>query len=142
MNTKRFVLSALAVWIFGIIWTFLTCAGLFKWVYEIPPIIWKTPEAMMTAGNTIGSLIVGLIAALIFTMIYATLYRKLPIKGVKGGMLYGFFVWLIAPFVGVVSMPFYMTIATTVVVYWLLNFLVSYLIMGLIVGAIYKEGKK
>jgi hypothetical protein len=39
-------------------------------------------------------------------------------------------------------MPFYMTIATTVVIYWIIGALFLSVINGAIVGAIYKEQKK
>jgi hypothetical protein len=40
---------------------------------------------------------------------------------------------------GIASMPFYLTIATTVVVYWIIQALALNLINGAIVGAIYKD---
>ena len=57
----------------------------------------------------------------------------------KKGMIYGILVWLVGALTGIASMPFYMTIATTVVVYWILQALVLGLINGAIVGVIYKE---
>jgi hypothetical protein len=54
-------------------------------------------------------------------------------------MTYGILVWLVGALTGIASMPFYMTIATTVVVYWILQALVLGLINGAIVGVIYKE---
>jgi hypothetical protein len=43
-------------------------------------------------------------------------------------MTYGILVWLVGALTGIASMPFYMTIATTVVVYWILQALVLGLI--------------
>ncbi len=54
-------------------------------------------------------------------------------------MMYGFFVWLLGAFTGIASMSFYMTISTTVVIYWIIQGLVISIISGAIVGAIYKE---
>nr|AAU82643.1 hypothetical protein GZ18H11_16 [uncultured archaeon GZfos18H11] len=54
-------------------------------------------------------------------------------------MIYGILVWLVGALTGIASMAFYMTIATTVVVYWILQALVLGLINGAIVGVIYKE---
>ena len=53
--------------------------------------------------------------------------------------LFGFFVWLVGAFSGLASMPFFMTIAVTVVIYWIIQALVFNLINGAIVGMIYKE---
>lgn len=54
-------------------------------------------------------------------------------------MIYGILVWLVGALTGLASMPFYMTIATTVIVYWIIQALVLNLINGAIVGAIYME---
>jgi len=94
---------------------------------------------MMTGKAIVLGLLWGFASAAIFSLIYAFFYKAIPGKGVKKGMLYGFIIWLIGPVVGVVGMPLYMTIAPTVIVYWVANFFVSYLIMGAIVGVIYKE---
>lgn len=47
--------------------------------------------------------------------------------------------WLIGTLTEIASMPFYMTITTVVVVYWIIQTLVLNLISGTIVGIIYKE---
>jgi len=138
MNIKKLLLATLAIWLFGIIWTMLTCGWLFNWVYTIPPIIWKQPTEMMMMGNMIGSNIMGLTGTFLFVLVYALLYKTLPKKGVNKGIFYGFLVYLVGPFSGFIGMPFYMTIANTYVIYALINMLVKYLIMGAIVGAIYK----
>ncbi len=138
MNTKRIFGAAVVITIFGMIWTMVTCAGLFGWVYEIPPIIWKDASEMMTLTNTILSIVWGFLTAILFTLMYAVLYKGIPGKGVKKGIIYGFIVYLIGTFSGIVGMPLYMTISPVVVVYWVLNYLVSSIIMGAIVGAIYK----
>lgn len=141
MNIKRLLLATFAIWLFGIVYLMFTCAGLFSWVYEIPPVIWKSQADMMTTGNMIGSNLTGILGAFLFTFVYALLYKGLPGKGAKKGMFYGLIAWLIGPLAGVMGMPFYMTIANTVVIYWILGFLVCRIIMGAIVGTIYKPKK-
>jgi len=141
MNTKRIILATLAIWLFVSAWTMLTCGWLFNWVYSIPPVIWKTPQQMMGMGNTALSLLTMLIGALVFVLVFSILYKGIPGNGIKKGMHYGFLVWLIGPMAGIVGMPFYMTIANTVVIYWILNFLVSHIIMGALVGLIYRPKK-
>lgn len=139
MNVKKLVLSAVVMWVVNTVLIWLTCGWLFKWVYEIPPIIWKTPEAMMATGNMAASLLVGFIVALLFALVYAVFYKGIPGKGVNKGLHYGFFIWLVSALSGMATMPFYMTIATTVVIYWIVQALVLSLIKGAILGAIYKE---
>jgi MFS family permease len=129
MDIKRILISGVVIWLVGTVFGFLTCGWLFNWVYTLPPNIWKDPAVNLT----------GLACAIIFTSVYALLYKGIPGEGVKKGMTYGILVWLVGALTGIASMPFYMTIATTVVVYWLLQALVLGLINGAIVGSIYKE---
>lgn len=139
MRTGRMILAGIIIWIVNTALIWLTCGWLFNWVYEIPPNIWVGPEVMMSTGNMIGSNLVGLFGAIIFALIYALVYKYIPSKGVKSGMLYGLMVWLVGVLSGMATMPFYMTISTTVIVYWIIQALVLKLITGELLGAIYKE---
>lgn len=139
MNIKRIIGAGAVVWVVSTAWGWLTCGWLFNWVYQIPPIIWKAPEAMMTPGNTAYSLIVGLIGAILFVLVFAVLYSGIPGTGVKKGLIYGFLMWLVGTVAGIGTLPAYMTIASAVVVYWIIGFLVVGLIKGAIVGAMYKK---
>ena len=139
MDIKRILISGVVIWLVGTVFGFLTCGWLFNWVYTLPPNIWKDPTVMMSAGNLIGANLTGLACAIIFTSVYALLYKGIPGEGVKKGMTYGILVWLVGALTGIAAMPFYMTIATTVVVYWILQALVLNIINGAIVGVSYKE---
>lgn len=138
MHYNRLLLATLAVWVFGSLWVVATCGWLFNWVYEIPPIIWKSPAEIMMTSNIVGSYLAGILAAFLFVLVYALFYKCTPRKGVKKGLWYGFVVWLVGPLSGVITMPFYMTISTVVIGYWIINMFVSHLVMGALVGAIYK----
>jgi hypothetical protein len=142
MNAKRIVISGIVIWIVSVAFGILTCGWLFNWVYQVPPDIWLDPAAMMGAGNVIGMNVIGIIRALLFALVFAIIYKGIPGKGVIKGMVYGVLVWLVGALTGMAAMPFYMTIATTVVVYWIIQALVLTIINGAIVGAIYKEKKK
>lgn len=139
MNTKKILISGVVIWVISTIFGLLTCGWLFSWVYTLPPNIWKDPVEMMSTGNIIGGNLTGLFRAIIFALVYALLYKGIPGESVKKGMMYGILVWLVGALAGMASMPFYMTIATTVVVYWIIQALVLNLISGAIVGVIYKE---
>ena len=139
MNIKRISICSIVIWILDTILGWLTCGWLFNWVYRLPPNIWKDPTVMMSTGNMIGANLIGLMRAVIFVFIFAFLSKGLPGEGIKKGIAYGLIVWLIGALSGISTMPFYMTIATTVVVYWIIQALVVSVIDGAIVGAIYKE---
>jgi hypothetical protein len=138
MNLKKVFLAAVVIFVVSAAFGWLTCGWLFNWVYKIPPNIWKDPTVMMSTGNMIGSSLIGLVVSILFALVFALLYKGIPGTGVKKGMIYGILVWLVGAVTGVASMPFYMTIATTVVIYWLIQALVLNLINGALVGAIYK----
>ena len=137
MNTKKIILSSVVIWIVSVVFGFLTCGWLFNWVYQLPPNIWKTPEVMTV--NLIWMNLIGLLTAIIFASVFALLYKGIPGQGIKKGINYGFIIWLVSALSGMITMPFYMTIATTVVVYWIILALALNIINGAIIGAIYKE---
>ncbi|OFV67809.1 MAG: conserved hypothetical protein, membrane [Candidatus Syntrophoarchaeum caldarius] len=139
MNIKRILIAGIIIWIVGTAFGVLTCGWLFNWVYQLPPNIWKDPTEIMAAGNVIGANVIELLGAMIFVAVYAFISGGIPGEGVKKGMTYGLIVWLVGVLSGIASMPFYMTIATTVVVYWIVQALVVNLINGAIVGVIYRD---
>ena len=142
VNLKKLFLTSFVVWVVGIAFIMLTCGWLFSWVYAIPPIVSKSAEAMMNPANMVGNYLIAFLIAVIFVLVYAWIMKALPGKGAKRGIYYGLIVWLVSAFSGMITMPFYMNIATTLVVYWVIQALVLSVIKGAIVGAMYKEGKK
>ena len=139
MNIARILISGVVVWVVSTVLGFLSCGWLFNWVYLLPPNIWLDETAMMSACNIVGANIAGFIRALLFAFVYAVLYKGIPGTGAKKGMIYGILVWLVGALAGVASRPFYITIATTVVVYWIIQALVLNIINGAILGVIYRE---
>ena len=139
INVGRMVIAALVVWVVSGVYGMLTCGWLFSWIYEIPPVLWKAPEEIMSMGNAIYSYGISVILFLLLVLVYAILYKGIPGKGVTKGMTYGFFIWIVGPLTGVIMMPGYMNIAWAVIIYWIINLLVINLINGAIIGAIYKN---
>jgi hypothetical protein len=139
INSKRIFGAGVILWVVSAVFTWLTCGWLFNWVYQITPLIWKGPEAIMSASNLIGSNLIGLVSAFLFVFVYAVLYKGIPGKGATKGMNFGILVWLITAFSGMVGMAFYMTISEIVIVYWVVQALILNLIKGAIMGAIYKN---
>lgn len=139
MNMKKTISAGIVVWIVSAMFGWLTCAWLFNWVYKLPPNIWRTAEEMASGSSLLWTNLIGLVVALIFVGVYANLHKALSGEGAKKGMKYGFAVWLVGAVSGLAALPFYMTVATTVVVYWIISSLVINLINGAIVGVMYKE---
>lgn len=138
MNWKKIILTSIVLLIVRTILTFLTCGWLFNWVYTLPPNIWLTGEQITSGSNFLWSTLIGFVIVIVFTAVFAYLYDKLPKTGYKKGLVYGLIVWLMGS-LGMATMPFYMTIHYSVVVYWILLGLVRNLLFGAIVGAMYKK---
>ena len=135
MNLKKVLIAGVVIWILSSVLGWFTCGWLFNWVYELPPNIWNSPEVIM--GNMLWNALATLVVSMAFVFVFALFYKGIPGKGVKKGIVYGLAVWL----VGVlpqVSMPFFMTISTGVVVYWIISGLVFKMLYGAIAAAIYK----
>ncbi|MFC1751776.1 hypothetical protein ACFL96_00070 [Thermoproteota archaeon] len=138
MNLKRVIITGIAVWFLGSIGAFITCGGLFNWVYQLPPNIWRTNAEIMTSSTMIWTNVIGIIIALLFAFVFAVVYKGVPGKGLKKGITYGLLVWLVGPIAGIPTMPFYMTISNTVIIYWLIQSFVFHLIYGAAAGLLYK----
>lgn len=139
MNKKRALGAGIIVWLSSTLFGWLTCGWLFNWVYQIPPNIWKTSDELGSGNSLLWTNLIGLAVALIFVGVYANLHKALSGVGAKKGMKYGFIVWLVGAVSGLAALPFYMTIATTVIVYWIISSLIINLINGAIVGAMCRE---
>ncbi|MBN1549404.1 hypothetical protein JW872_01955 [Candidatus Babeliales bacterium] len=137
MNTPRVFGLSVAVWFVGYVFRILTCGWLFTWVYMIPPHIWVDPQAMMQLPSLVGMNLISWLHALMFVVVYAFVNKYMPFKGVTGGLLYGLGVTLVSSF-GMLTMPFYMTIAPTVVIYWVLQGLILNMVNGAIMGKWYR----
>ncbi len=139
MSAKRIIFATIIIWIVVTFIRALTCGWLFVWVYQIPPDIWIEPIEMVKADRLIGSNVLGIINAFIFVMVYSIIYKGIPYKGVRKGIIYGLLLWLVNSFTIFASMPFYMNISATVVIYWIIQSLVINVIIGAIIGAICKK---
>lgn len=137
MNIKKLVLAIIAVAVFNFIVGMLTCASTFSWVYKIEPTnVWKP-----MASASLPLILAGIfIVDAIFVWVYALIKKGIPgqNKFVKG-LVFGLLVWAIGLIPGMISTYLYMTVATTVVIYWTIWGLVVSPLKGLIAAAIYGE---
>ena len=140
MNLSKIILATIIIWIFGALFTMTTSGFLFNWIYEIPPVIWKPSSEILSLGNIVSSYLGSLVVSFIFVSAYAVFFDGIPGKtGIEKGMIYGFLVWLIGSFSDMIIMPSYMTIASTVIVYWMAQGVLLNLVIGAIAGTIYKK---
>ena len=137
MNVKKIILAILLVGIFNIIVGMLTCGGAFTWVYKLEPTnVWR-PIASVSFPLMILSIFA---VDALFVFIYALINKGIPGQNrfVKG-LIYGLIVCLVGLVPGMISTYLYMTVATTVVIYWTIWGFIASPIKGLITAAIYGE---
>lgn len=137
MKIKRIILAILAVVVFNFIVGMLTCGGAFSWVYKLEPTnVWKP----MTSFSLPLMLTTIFVIDTLFVAVYALINKGVPgpNKFVKG-LIYGLLVVLVGLVPGMISTYLYMTVATTVVIYWTIWGLIVSPLKGLITAAIYGE---
>ena len=139
MNFKRLFLSTIIIFVLNLFIGGFSCGFLFKWIYNIPPIVWLPQEEFLKMGNLFGSLFVGFFKAFFFCVVFAVIYDGVPKQGASKGIIYGILIWLIGSLVGIGFLAFFMTIAQVVIVYWIFQALVINIVSGAILGAIYRN---
>ena len=135
---SKIVLAAVAVTVFGIVWSMLACGWLFKGLYEIEPVnVWVPMENVSMVTLNLGSLVLNVI----FVGIYAVIKKGLPGRGrVAKGLIYGLFVWALGMLPGMFFTYLFMTVAWQVLLYWTISGLLQKPICGLLAAAIYGDG--
>ena len=137
MNIKKLILAIIVVTVFNFLVGMLTCGGAFSWVYKLEPTnVWK-PETSILFPLMIAGIF--LIDAL-FVLVYALINKGIPGKNrfIKG-IIYGFLVCLVGLVPGMIETYTYMTVATTVVIYWTIWGFIVNPVKGLLTAAIYGE---
>lgn len=137
MNLKKMILAIIVIVVFNFIVGALTCGGVFNWVYKLEPTnVWKPFEGVFFPLMIGGMFLVDAL----FVLVYAIINKGIPGQNrFLKGILYGVIVCLVGLVPGMVSTYLYMTVSTTVVIYWTIwGFIVNPL-KGLITAAIYGE---
>lgn len=137
MNIKKMILAILLVAVFNVVAGMVTCGGFFSWVYKLEPTnVWRPMENFSLPLMILSTLFVDAI----FVFVYALINKGIPGQNkYTKGLLYGLLVWAIGLIPGMVSTHIYMTVATTVVIYWTIWGLIMSPLKGMIAAAIYGE---
>lgn len=137
MKIGRILIAGLAVTVFSAVVGGLTCGGIFNWVYKLEPTnVWKPMEGPPGAMFMVG----GLILNIVFSFVYALINKGIPGKNkfIKG-LVFGLCVWAVGILPGMFSTYSFMTVATTVVIYWTILGAITTPLEGMIIAAIYGE---
>ena len=137
MKPWRIVIASVVVTIVGAVIGATMCGGVFNWVYSIEPTnVWRPMEGPPGAMFQIGMLVLNVV----FVLVYVLLKQGIPGKNAAlKGLVFGLCVWAVGTLPGMLATHTFMTVATTVVIYWTIFGLVQILLQGLIVALIYGE---
>lgn len=137
MKLGKIVIAGLAVTIFGMIMGAVTCGGIFNWVYKLEPTnVWKPMDGPPGIIFMIGTLVLNII----LSFIYALIHKGIPGKSkLVKGLIFGLCVWAVGMLPGMFSTYAFMTVSTTVVVYWTILGLITTPLEGMIIASIYGE---
>ncbi|EKD52207.1 MAG: putative membrane protein [uncultured bacterium] len=138
-QTIRILLAGLAVMIFNAVFGMITCGHFFSWVYQLEPTnIWKPMDGPPGAFFMVASLVLSIILAVVYTIIK----NGLPGKCVYcKGAFFGLCVWAVGMLPGMLATYAFMTVAPTVVVYWLIIGLIKTPLNGIIIATIVGDKK-
>ncbi len=134
MKAVRVIMAGIVVTIFQAFVGAVTCGGIFNWVYSLEPVnVWKPMEGC----PGMGFIIAGLLLNVILAFVYAMINKGIPGKNkcVKG-CVFGFIVFAVGTLPGMLATYTFMTVATTVVIYWTLVDLIKRPIEGMIIATI------
>ena len=140
MSKGKIILASVIIWIVSLFISWMSCGWLFNWIYVLSPVeAWKEQAAVMFTNNIIGMNVLGLVKAFIFVIVFVVLYKGIPSHGVIKGIVYGILIWATGVLTGVITMPFYMALVSTVAFYWAAQALIINIIAGSIVGVMIKK---
>ena len=131
MNTKRFILATLAVFIAGMILDYLVHMVILKGAYEALASIWRTDMNSLMWLMYVGSLIF----AFLFIYIFIKGYEgKGIMEGVRYGLIIGLFFLIPSAFGQYATYPIPFSLA----IQWFVYGLIEFIIFGIIAAVIYK----
>ena len=131
------LLAAAAVFAFKVVLGMVLCGGIFSWVYRLAPVnVWRP----MTGAPSWKYFLATFVLSMIFVFVYKIFSKALCGFGkVKAGLIYGLCVWAVGLLPGMVATHVFMTVNTTVVVYWTVLGLIQTPLEGLMVALIVSD---
>jgi len=137
MKIGKILLAGVVVTIFNMVVGMITCGGIFSWVYNLEPTnVWKP----MNGGPGVKFMLASLVLSVVLAFVYALINKGIPGKNkfVKGAV-FGLCVWAVGMLPGMLATHVFMTVATTVIVYWTILGLIKTPLEGMIIAAICGE---
>ncbi|MFA5028801.1 MAG: hypothetical protein WC713_13100 [Candidatus Methylomirabilota bacterium] len=137
MKVEKILIAGVVLTVFNAVIGMVTCGWIFSWVYKLEPInVWKPMNGGPGAMFMIGSFVL----SVILSFVYALIQKGIPggSKFMKG-IVFGLCVWAVGMLPGMFATYAFMTVATTVVIYWTILGFIKTPLEGMIIAAIYGE---
>jgi uncharacterized membrane protein YagU involved in acid resistance len=141
INLKRVLLAGIAINFIS----FLVGGGsylIFGWVFKLEPTsVWKWTPAMglNIPVSWLSLFLMNIVLAIVFAWVFAVLYKGIPGEGVRKGLMFGLFAWLIGVVPSMVTLYLMTHIAPVALLYFTAQGLFEWLVYGTVISAIYKE---
>lgn len=133
MNTKRFIITCLVVWIAMIILDWVIHGLILAGSYRETAQLWR-PESEMISKMWI--MYLGqLLFAIFFVFVFTKGYEN---RGLLEGLRYGIYVFFIALFPGALAQYSTMPLAFSMTLSWIVLGFIEFLILGLLAAVLYK----
>jgi hypothetical protein len=134
LNTTRYLLAALAVFIFTFVFDYVVHGNLLLPLYNETPDLWRTAEDMQ--ANFHWALMSQAFMALVITFLFTRNYEG---KGTQEGVRFGFYVGLVlaAPQIGMVA---WMPISPTLAFLWAAAAIIYGIGTGVVAALVYRKG--
>lgn len=133
MNTARYLLASIAVFIFIFVFEWIFHGMFLEGIYMATANLWRTEEAMQELFYI---MIVGqLLLALMFCFIFTRGYEN---RGIGEGVRYGLYVGLL--FAGPTLVMYAVApYPINMVLYWIIGAIIEFILAGVITAALYKR---
>ncbi len=137
MKIKKIIIAGAAVAVFNVAVGMMTSGVIFNWVYKLEPTqIWKPIEG----GPGVTFLAASLVLGIILSFVYALIQKGIPGGSrLMKGIVFGLCVWAAGRLPGIFATYAFMTVSTTVVVYWTILGFIKVPLEGIIIAKIYGE---
>ncbi len=131
MNIKRFLLAAVSLFIFIYVYEYAVHVHLLTGLYLQTPNIWRADLASYAPFNYVIMALLAIWNSFIFTRFY-------PSGGVKNGLLFGFYVGILAA-IQAAGAYYYLPITFSLTLAWFIAMFIECLIGGALIGLVYKR---
>lgn len=133
MNTKRFIVSVVALFIFIFIYESLVHGFLLTGLYSETPTIWRD-YSQLKAYTPFNTIIMGLLSIWI-TFIFTRIFKS---GGWKSGLQFGFYLGVLSG-IQAAGAFYYLPISFALAMAWFVSNLVEVVLGGLLIGILYHK---